>query len=96
MNRRTFYFNTGVKAGIPANERHISDALPVHLHTGQVWRNGTIQIPFECDDVPDNAIFLYACASSEPATANTIVRPILNSSLASPYAHFRVHNHEAV
>lgn len=60
-NMQTFYFNTGVKAEIPTNKRHRPDAKPVPLCDGQVWRNGTKQIPFDCENVPEGATFSFAC-----------------------------------
>lgn len=88
--RRTFYFDTGVRPGIPLNERHIKDAKPVPLMTGQVWRNGTMQIPFDCEDVPENVSFAFA--RDDPNSylgCGYIVREIHNSSLGSKYAYFK-------
>jgi len=88
---QTFYFNTGVKPGIPANEMHRKDALPVALGKGQVWRNGTKQIPFDCEDVPTNAKFQLACDNPAlPGYENYIVREIHNSTLLSKYAYFKL------
>lgn len=77
---RTFYFNTGVKV-------HNNPTGPIG---GTLSTNGVWIIPFDCDDVPDNATFVYACDSSTPLTKNTIVRKIHNSGLLSKYAHFAI------
>lgn len=39
MKLNKFYFNTGVR---PENR-------PGKLYADHVWRNGTMQIPFECE-----------------------------------------------
>jgi hypothetical protein len=80
--KRTFYFNTGVT---PANS-------PI-LFGNQIWRGGTKQIPFVCENVPENAIFKFACDNSdlkESKSENFIVREILESDLCSKYAYFWV------
>ena len=80
---KTFYFNTGVK---------FSD-YP-YLCEGQVERGGTKQIPFDCEDVPDNATFMYGrddpnlFATNDPQYDKVIVREIHNSTLMSKYAYF--------
>jgi hypothetical protein len=84
---KKFFFNTGVKPGIPLNEIHRKNSIAVPLCTGQVWLNGTKQIPFECEDVPDNAVFKFA-SDCPNADEGFIVREIHNSSLISKYAHF--------
>lgn len=81
-----FYFNTGVT---PNNR--------TDLYGDQVWRNGTIQIPFECDNVPDGAIFKFACDIPDlelDIHPNRIVRKIHNSDLLSKYAYFDCPNKE--
>lgn len=88
---KTFYFNTGVRQGIPENERHIKGARPVPLCDGQVWRNGTKQIPFDCEDVPENATFLYASPYNNiPSGDNVIIRKIHNSTMCGEFAYFSV------
>ena len=87
---KTFYFNTGVKRGVPVNERHRENAKPVALGCCQVWRNGTKQIPFCCEDTPVDAVFLHACDRPDCESSDVIVREIHNSSLLSKYAHFRI------
>lgn len=87
---RTFYFNTGVRPGIPANESHTPNTKPVALGAGEIWRNGTKQIPFECD-VPDNARFEFACDNPNvEGFGHFLVAEIHNSALLSKYAYFQV------
>jgi hypothetical protein len=76
---KTFYFNTGVTIG--------------SLSKGQIWSsNGVKVIPFDCEDVPDNAIFLHACDTDTfpPNCPHIIKREIHNSSLRSKFAFFRI------
>lgn len=82
MNRKTFYFNTGVRPYI--------HNPPVKLSKGQVLKGGTVQIPFTCEDVPDNAEFKFACDDENYMKGVYLVRPILNSSLCSKFAFFLV------
>jgi len=82
----TFFFNTGV---VPFHNP------PVKLSEGQVWRDGTKQIPFDCDNVPENAVFMFACDNPDlqeykDPGETVIVRLIHNSTLCSKYAYFRV------
>jgi hypothetical protein len=76
---KTFYFNTGVR-------RHTHNP-PVKLEPGYVDRNGTMQIPFDCEDVPEGAVFKFACDNPD-AAPGLIVREIHNSALVSRYAFF--------
>lgn len=91
---RTFYFNTGVRAGVPSNERHKKGAKPVQLGDGQVWRNGLKQIPFDCENVPDNAILMYLCGNDKlhENDKNVIVREVFNTKMLSKYAYFSIPN----
>lgn len=77
---KKFYFNTGVNA----------KRYPAKKQFGQVDRHGTVQIPFECDNVPENAIFLYACNRVDDVASDMIFRKIHNSSLMSKYAIFQL------
>ncbi len=85
--KRTFYFNTGVT---PANNPN--------LWGRQVWKGGTKQIPFTCEDVPENAIFKFACSNPnlpESKSENFLVRKILDcgeDGMMSEYAYFLVWN----
>jgi len=52
-----------------------------------------MQIPFDCDNVPNNAQFKFACDNPELKESkyeNWIVREIFNSTLCSKYAYFQV------
>jgi hypothetical protein len=83
----TFYFNTGVR---PEN-------CEGKLYGRQVWRNGTKQIPFTCEDVPDHSVFMFACDNNELSESkldNVIVRPIVDAGpkgMLSKFAYFRIH-----
>lgn len=83
MTMQTFYFNTGVNAYL----------YPAKPKFGQVNRGGTVQIPFECHDVPEGSTFKFACDNPELENNNprTIVREINpGSGLYSKYAYFSV------
>jgi len=94
--RRTFYFNTGVRPGIPANEAHMKGAKPVPLMPGQVWLNGTKQIPYDCEDVPDGAVPTFFADSPDlHPHSGYIVRELHNTAMISKYAYFlKPLNHE--
>ena len=81
----TFYFNTGVK---PQNVTNWPG-----LFKGQILRDGTIQIPFDCD-VPDNAVFQFACNSGdlpEGKYNGWLVTDIKQpSGMMSKYAYFTI------
>ena len=79
---KTMYFDTGVKpwSGSP-------------LYGNQVWRNGTKQIPFDVEDVPDNAVLMWIAPVPDMKEAeypNVIVRKIFNTSIVNEYAYFKV------
>lgn len=78
---KTFYFNSGVK---PWN---CSGLKP-----GEKFINNEKHEPFDCEDVPDNATFLYMCNNPELELNNNsiIVREAFNTRMASKYAYFRV------
>lgn len=76
-----FYFNTGVRpeSGSP-------------LWKDQIWRNGTMQIPFECD-APEDAVLMFLCWNPnlpESKIPGVIVCKVYNSSMESDYAYFRI------
>lgn len=82
---KTFYFNTGV---------HGNHTPPIKLYGNQVWRGGTVQIPFECDGVPDNAVFLFGADDPclrESKQAGVLVVPVVqpNEGFLSRFAYFR-------
>lgn len=56
---KTFYFNTGVRPYI--HTPHVT-VMP-----GEIVRNGVMLIPFQCEDVPEGAVFLFACDNPELA-----------------------------
>jgi UDP:flavonoid glycosyltransferase YjiC (YdhE family) len=78
---KTFYFNTGV----------LSHNKPLGLMKGQMWKGGTMQIPFDCKDVPENAIFKHASDESEKDLPdNWIRREMFNTTMVSKYAFFLI------
>jgi len=83
---KTFYFDTGVKRELHSN---------LILMKGQFWSSNNVKIiPFDCDDVPDNAFFKFACDNPnlpESKLKNWIVREIHNSTLVSKYAYFWIY-----
>lgn len=92
MENNIFYFNTGVTHTVGG---YFGKApQPIEPGPGQVWRGGTLQIPFRCSDVPEKAQFIMACDNPELNEARdpaVIVREILpGSGLLSKYAYFRI------
>lgn len=82
---KTFYFNTGVKQGVNPYLDITATARP-KKDGGYV-----MHIPFECEDVPESATFVFAC--DNPNLENhpdKIVREIFNSKLISKYAYFKI------
>lgn len=83
--KRTFYFDTGVIPNYSANP-------PIKPFGKQVVMR-TIKVPFDCENVPKNAIFKFGCDNdklpgySEP---HYIVREITNSDLISKFAYFQI------
>lgn len=76
---RTFHFNTGVHISV-------NSAIKGGINSG----NGIVVIPFDCKDVPERAIFMYACDKIEEDTNDAICREIYNSELGSKYAYFTI------
>lgn len=84
--KRTFYFNIGVKPDYSANP-------PIKPFGKRIEKGGVIQIPFDCENVPENAIFKFACDNDELpgySEPSYIVREITNSGLLSKFAYFLV------
>jgi hypothetical protein len=82
MEKKTFYFNTGVN---PYNFNP-----PIQPSKGQVVRGGTIQIPFVCE-VPEGAVFKFAANSREAdVTKSLFMAEILEGRLLSKYAFFKL------
>ena len=78
---KTFYFNTGVQ----------SYMVILPLMKGHIIKGGTMQIPFDCDDVPNKATFLYAQDTPpEIQHPNIIFREMHNTAMVSKYAFFRI------
>ena len=81
---RTFYFNTGVRV-------YTHHSPPIHVAKGnRVDGNGVLKIPFNCEDVPNNATFKFACDSTPPGSEHLLKREIHNSNLLSKFAFFQV------
>lgn len=82
---KTFYFNTGVRP-----ETVLNFPYEHHRKVGNVIR-GTLLIPFECDNVPDDATFMYACGKNDLpilGRADVICREIVGGNMCSKYAYF--------
>lgn len=77
---KTFFFDTGVKL-------HNNPNGPIG---GVLSRNSVWQIPFECADVPDGSIFVFA-SNDCPVPAGHIRREIKpGSGILSKFAYFRL------
>lgn len=77
---KTFYFDTGVK---PENRRGVG------LCAGQVWR-GTLQMTFDCEGIPENAVFKFACDNTPPGNEHLLRREMHNTTMVSKYAFFQL------
>ena len=82
---KKFTFNTGVK---PFD--FTPPAGMAFMKGFEDSGNGVYVIPFYCKDVPDNAIFKYACNNDIPGSENLLKREIFNSALLSKYAFFEI------
>ena len=80
-DRTKFFFNTGVKIWVNP-----------HIKGGIDSGNGTVVIPFHCDDVPDNAEFMFASDYEDLSKhhSNVIQREIRDSELLSKFAYFKI------
>lgn len=78
--KKTFYFSTGVKM-----------TTSTYLAKGDIWSPNFVRlIPFECENVPDNASFAFACDNPTlPNHEGFIVAPIVGGNLLSKYAYFK-------
>lgn len=87
--RRTFYFNTGVRPNPFA-----APPICAHAKFGQIEKGGTIQIPFEVENVPENACLKFLCNYPdlpEGKCSNWIVAKLFpGSGMCSEYAYFQV------
>jgi len=81
---KTYYFNTGVRP-----ENVINFPYEYHRKVGNEI-HGTLVIPFQCEDVPEGAKFLYACDELriDKTRTDVIVRKIISGNLYSKYAYF--------
>lgn len=79
---KEFWFNTGV--------RYMYGAPLVGEF--QHWKDGTKQIQFYCEDVPENAIFKYASPypDLEKNNPRVIQRKITRGGLHSKWAYFLI------
>ena len=77
---KTFYFNTGVKA---YNSSYMAKNDIRNCH-------GERLIPFDCDNVPENATLKYLCDNPdlEQYGANMIIKELFNTTMCSKYAYF--------
>ena len=82
---KTFYFNTGVR---PFD--HNPPAGMAFMKGFKDSGNGVYVIPFDCEDVPDNAIFQYACDHVIPGDEHLLKREMFNTALVSKYAFFLI------
>jgi len=82
---RRFQFNTGVR---PFD--HSPPAGMAFMKGYEDSGNGVYVIPFYCEDVPDNAVFQYACDHDIPGDESLLKREIHNSVLISKYAYFKI------
>ena len=86
---KTFYFNTGVK---PCTIHNPEFAYDYHKKAGHTIKNGTLQIPFDCE-APDNAKLLFLCDNPSLPQAQSegvVVCKIFNTTMISSYAYFLI------
>jgi hypothetical protein len=80
----TFLFDTGVRPERVHNP-------PFSLGKGQVIKNGTMQIPFDCT-APVGSTIMFLCDNPdipEGKVKNVVVVPIYNTTMLSKYAYLR-------
>lgn len=81
---KIFYFNTGVRT-------YNFPDFPYDYHkaVGNVISPaGILQIPFECEDVPEGATFEFACDNPDLHHNHYLVREIISGNMLSKYAYF--------
>ncbi len=95
---KTYYFNTGVMYGT-------NPYLDKHAHRSP---NNVMTIPFDCEDVPENAKPLYCCDNPDlnaksrqlksflKNNEEVIVREIFNTKLCSKYVYFQLPKEEEI
>jgi len=84
MSLKRFLFQTGVQVYKLTNPTYR------HREGNLVQPNGVLAIPFFCEDVPENATFVYACDHVIPGDEHLLKREIHNSNMISKYAFFKV------
>lgn len=79
MSLNRFYFDTGVRPPSP-------------LHADQVWRNGTKQIPFDCEAPIGSELVCCVGTPDVKILESPFLKsfPIFNTSLLASYAYFRL------
>lgn len=84
---KTFYFNTGVR---PFD--HNPPAGMAFMKGFKDSGNGVYVIPFEVEDVPDDATFIGACDNPEYMKGDNIIYREIQpgSRLVSKYAFFLI------
>lgn len=84
----TFYFNTGVRVYVM---EYADKGKPKYFAPTDKIINGVRHIPFDCEDVPTNASFCFACDDENLYPEyGYIVREIFNTTLISKFAYFRI------
>lgn len=77
---QTFYFNTGVKPD-----------MNTYRHKDIRISNGTIEIPINCENVPDGAKLEFLCDDPNLfINQDYIVRKAFNTKMHSQYAYFKL------
>jgi len=81
----TFYFDTGVTPFGHSNP-------PMRLSEGQVWRNGTKQIPFDAEAPKKSRLMFIGNNPNllEAQIKGVIVSRIYNTTMIGKYAYFRI------
>lgn len=86
MATKRFYFNTGVRP-----ENVINFPYEYHRKVGNTI-NGTLLIPFDCENIPEGATFKFGADNPELAINGLVCFPIIGGNLLSKFAFFNVPN----
>jgi hypothetical protein len=86
--KKTSYFDTGVRPELVSNPPFNYE---YHKQKGNVIR-GTLLIPFECEDVPEGAIFEYAGHEGLSSSPDIKAFPIIGGNIQSKFAYFKLPN----
>jgi hypothetical protein len=54
--------------------------------------NGMLMIPFDCDGVPEGAVFKYARSSKPPGGQNLFVAEMHNTNMVGKFAFFEINS----